>query len=150
MLIHFAIIPPMALKDIDIEGVMRRLAEQRIEDAMLEGKFSNLPGMGRPIDLEPMPPGEKGRLTWWALHILKTNGFTPDEVQWRKQVDLLKTELESAQSEAHVRIIVNAINVLVFRINTLGTNAIQLPVAPVSLESELQRYRDRPIPRKST
>jgi hypothetical protein len=133
----------MGRKDIDIEGGMRRLAEQRIEDAMRDGKFSNLPGMGRPLDLEPIPAGENARLTWWALRILKQNDYTPDEVRWLRQVDLLKEELAAAQTEVRVRAIVKTLNALVHRINTLGTNAINARVAPVDLESELRRVRMR-------
>jgi hypothetical protein len=43
---------PMPLKDIDFDGVFRRLAERRIEEVIKEGKFSNLPGEGQPIELE--------------------------------------------------------------------------------------------------
>ena len=74
----------MSLKDIDLENAFRRLADRRIEEAMREGKFDNLPGKGLPLDLEPMPAEENARMTWWALRILKNNNFTPEEVTWRK------------------------------------------------------------------
>lgn len=132
----------MSLRNIDIEGGMRRLAEKRIEDAMREGKFSNLPGMGKPIELEPVPAEENARLAWWALRILKRNDYTPDEVRWRKQVDQLKERLASATNIPLVEAIVGQINVLVHRINTLGTNALQSPVAPVDMQQELKRLQN--------
>ncbi len=132
----------MSLKDIDIEGGLRRLADRRIEEAMREGKFSNLPGMGKPLNLEPIPADENARLTWWCLRLMKGNDFTPDEVRWRKQIDLLKAELDHAATDRRVTMLVETINQLVLRINTLGTNALTAPVVMLSLESELKRLRE--------
>jgi hypothetical protein len=131
----------MGLADIDIEGGLRRLADRRIEEAMREGKFSNLRGMGEPIDLEPVPAEENARLMWWALRILKNNDCIPDEVRWRKQIDRLKVELAGATTEVRVAAIVKTLNTLVHRVNTLGTNALNSPVTTVSLDEELQRLR---------
>lgn len=129
------------LKDVDFDSVFRRVADRRIEEAMRDGKFDNLPGAGTPLDLELMPADENARMTWWALRILKGNDVVPDEIRWRRQVDLLKDELAAATSEPAVRTHLRLINSLVHRINTLGTNAISLPMAPVSLEEELARVR---------
>ena len=133
----------MSLKHIDLESALRRLADKRIEDAMREGKFDNLPGTGKPLDLEPMPADENARMTWWMLRILKNNNFTPEEVRWRRQIDGLKAELDRATTEQRVDVLVKTINGLVHQINTLGTNAINLAVAPVSAEAERQRLRER-------
>lgn len=133
----------MSLKDIDLEQAFRRLAERRIEEAMREGKFSNLAGAGRPLNLEPMPADENARLTWWCLRILKNNEFTPEEIRFRKSIDYLKTALQSAQDEQKVSSLVDQINELVRKLNTLGTNAMNLGVAPIDKEAELQRFRRR-------
>ena len=133
----------MGLKDVDIEGALRRLADRKIEEAMRAGKFSNLAGAGKPLDLEPMPADENARLMWWALRIFKHNDLTPDEVRWRKQIDGLKDELAVATTEARVVALVRAINALVRQVNTLGTNALKTGVAPLDLEAEKQRLRDR-------
>src|SRR5690349_7077148 len=133
----------MSLKHIDIESAMRRLADRRIEDAMREGKFDNLAGAGKPLDLEPMPADENARMTWWMLRILKGADFTPDEIRLRRQVESLKGELNSATTGARVVALVKAVNALVRQLNTLGTNAIHLAVSPVSLDAELARLRER-------
>jgi hypothetical protein len=67
----------MALKDVDFDAAFRRLADRRIEEAMREGKFDNLPGRGKPIELEPMPADENARATWWALRIMRRKRFHP-------------------------------------------------------------------------
>ena len=133
----------MSLKNVDITSALRRLADRRIEDAMKEGKFDNLAGMGKPLNLEPMPADENARLMWWALRIMRNNNITPDEVVYRKSIDRLKSELASSREEARVRMLVAQVNALVYKLNTMGTNAIKSSVAGVDLEEELSRLRGR-------
>jgi hypothetical protein len=133
----------MSLKHVDMESALRRLAERRIEEAMREGKFDNLPGKGKPLDLEPMPADENARMMWWAIRLMKNANYTPDEVRIRKRIDELKDELPKAKTEAKVVALVTAINAAVRSLNTLGTNAINTPVAPASLDVELKRFRER-------
>ncbi|HEY7091239.1 MAG TPA: DUF1992 domain-containing protein [Tepidisphaeraceae bacterium] len=130
-------------KQIDMEGALRRLADRRIEEAMKEGKFDNLPGRGKPLDLEPMPAEEEARLLWWALRIMRSNDVVPDEVRWRKMIDTLKEELLQTRNEKRVKVLVTQINALVHRVNTLGTNALKTAVTGVQMEIELERLRDR-------
>ena len=110
---------------------------------MKEGKFDNLPGAGAPLELEPMPAEENARMMWWTLRILKNNGITPHEVQWRKAVDYLKAQLERLTDESRLEPLVNQINDLVLRINTLGTNAINLAAVGVELDVERAKLRER-------
>ena len=131
----------MSLKDVDLENAFRRLAERRIEDEMKEGKFDNLAGAGAPLELEPIPADENARMTWWALKILKQNDITPHEVQWRKSLDYLRAQLEKLTDESRLETLVAQINDLVRRINTLGTNAINIGVTGVDLEEERRRLR---------
>jgi hypothetical protein len=133
----------MSLKDIDLEVAFRRLAERRIEEGMREGKFDNLPGMGQPLELEPMPAEENARMTWWAIKLLRQNDVIPEEVKWRKRIDQCKGMLCRATTESAVGEMVGQINSLVRQLNTLGTNAINVGVAPVSLEDELAKLRQR-------
>src|SRR3954470_11041238 len=104
-----ATISPMSLTNIDITAALRRLADRRIEDAMKEGKFDNLSGAGQPLELEPAPADENARMMWWALRILRNNDFTPHEVQWRKRIDRLKSELAAATQEHRVTALVGQI-----------------------------------------
>jgi hypothetical protein len=121
----------MRLNHVDLESAMRRVADRRIEEAMREGKFDNLPGKGQPLELEPMPADENARLTWWALKIFRQNDVIPDEVRWRKTIDLLRERLHSCRSEETVRSLTAQINALILKVNTLGTNALTHPLAPL-------------------
>lgn len=111
---------------------------------MREGKFDNLPGAGRPINLAPMPAEENARMTWWALKILRQNDVIPDEVKWRKRIERLKALLSEADDERTIRLLIAQINQLVRKLNTLGTNAMNLGIAPLSLETELEQRRLAP------
>lgn len=134
---------PMSFKHLDVESALRRLADRRIEDAMKEGKFDNLPGAGKPLDLEPMPAEENARLTWWALRILKQNDLVPHEVQFRKAIDHLKAELAVVRHERRLEQLAGQINDLVRKLNTLGTNALHSAVVGVDLETERANLRRR-------
>ena len=133
----------MSLKHVDLESALRRLAEKRIEDAMREGKFDNLAGAGKPLDLEPMPADENARMAWWMLRILKNNNFTPEEVTLRRQIEDFKHELSTASTGHRVGVLCKAVNELVRRLNTLGTNAINIAVTGVSVEEERRKLHER-------
>jgi hypothetical protein len=107
------------MRSFDIDTVLQRLAERRIEEAMRQGKFDNLPGRGKPCELEPMPIDENARMVWWALRLMKNAGQTPDEIRLRRQVDALKDELSQATSEARVRTLVGTINAIVKHVNAI-------------------------------
>ena len=110
---------------------------------MKEGKFDNLQGAGEPIELEPAPAEENARLTWWALRILRNNDVIPDEVRMRKELDGLKAQLAELAAEGKLPMLVARINALVYKINTLGTNAMKAGVVGVDLEIERQRFGQR-------
>jgi hypothetical protein len=59
------------MKQFENERALQRLAEHRIEQAMRQGKFDNLPGAGQPVDLDDMPADENARMVWWALRLMK-------------------------------------------------------------------------------
>jgi hypothetical protein len=103
----------------DINSSLQRLAERRIEEAMRQGKFDNLPGMGQPCELDPMPADENARMVWWALRMMKRSGRTAEEARLRQHVRTLEEELSHATSEAGVRSLVAAINVAVRQVNAI-------------------------------
>jgi hypothetical protein len=63
---------------------LQYIAERRIEEAIARGEFDNLPGAGKPIDLEDcdptMPP--EARMAW---RILKNSEVTPEQLVLREK-----------------------------------------------------------------
>lgn len=64
------------------------LVEQKLLEAVSRGEFDDLPGAGRPLDLDddPLVP-EDLRL---AYRILKNAGFVPPEVETVKEIAALE------------------------------------------------------------
>lgn len=75
---------------------LSRLAENRIREAMREGKFEGLPARG-PIDLEDYfkLPAELRM----AYSILKSAGMVPEEVELLREAERLEGALQSASNE---------------------------------------------------
>jgi hypothetical protein len=80
----------MSLKNVDVGNALRRVADRLIEDAMREGKFDNLPGAGKPLELEDIPADEGARMMWWAIRLLKQTGNSDLAVKLSKTPDALK------------------------------------------------------------
>jgi hypothetical protein len=74
-----------------------RIAENRIRDAMQAGEFDNLPGAGKPIDLDgyfKLP--EHLRV---AFSILKSANCVPAEVELLNEIAALERQLPAAPDD---------------------------------------------------
>ncbi len=68
-------------------SVIQFIAEQRIAEAQAQGVFDNLPGTGRPLELEDMSHvPEELRM---AYKILSNAGCLPPELEQRKELNRL-------------------------------------------------------------
>ena len=76
-----------------------RIAENRIREAMAQGQFENLPGAGRPLNLEEyFSAPEELRM---AYSILKSANCVPAEVELLNEVSRLeRTIAETASATA--------------------------------------------------
>ena len=60
--------------------------DEIIQQAMQEGAFENLPGKGKPLNLEENPYLDR---EWQlAYHLLKQNGFAPQFIEQRQAIEL--------------------------------------------------------------
>ena len=74
-----------------------KIVEEAIKNAQREGKFNNLPGKGKPIDLTAyFETPEEIRL---AQTLLKNSGFSPVEVELLNEIVALKNSLASITDE---------------------------------------------------
>jgi len=76
----------------------QKIAEQRIQDAMERGEFDNLPGAGKPLDLDtnPFVPAELRM----AYKVLKNAGVVPQEVDTHNEIRSLEAMLADMEDEA--------------------------------------------------
>lgn len=96
--------------------LFQKLAEQRIQEAMEEGAFDDLPGQGRPLEFDDdsMVPEELRT----AYRLLKNSGHLPPELgpnaEIREIEDLLarvETDSETRrQAQARLEVLVERIN----------------------------------------
>jgi hypothetical protein len=70
------------------------LAERKIEEAVSRGELDDLPGAGRPLELDddPLVPDDLKL----AYRILKNAGYVPAEVKAVKKLKLAKARIEGA------------------------------------------------------
>ncbi|HEX8456413.1 MAG TPA: DUF1992 domain-containing protein [Pyrinomonadaceae bacterium] len=75
--------------------------EELIKEAMAKGEFDNLPGKGKPLDLDTyFQAPEELRM---GYSMLKSGNFVPEEVQLLKDIDALRSELKSCVAEERRR-----------------------------------------------
>ena len=75
-----------------------RIAEQRILDAISRGDLRDLPGEGRPLELDDdslVPPEMR-----MAYRILKNAGYIPEEASLRRQIHDLERALDTGEHES--------------------------------------------------
>jgi DnaJ family protein C protein 28 len=70
------------------------LVERKIQEAMENGAFDNLPGRGKPLPLNTNPYLEPGQEL--AFGLLQNNGFAPD---WIERDQAIRQELEMARRQ---------------------------------------------------
>lgn len=89
------------------------MVEDRVARAQAEGQFDDLPGTGRPLDLDDdrLVP-EELRM---AFRILKNAGFVPPEVQALKDIDELQRLVRSDIDDAARRRALARLNLLLSR-----------------------------------
>jgi hypothetical protein len=70
--------------------------DQKIEEAIARGEFDNLPGKGKPLDLDAyFATPEHLRM---GYSILKSADILPEEMELLKQIEGLKKSLDSNQA----------------------------------------------------
>lgn len=81
--------------------VFEFLAERRIEEAAARGEFDNLPGRGRPLELDDdalIPEDLRA-----AYRILKNAGYVPPEVEALNEIAQLEKLVHAADCDAAAR-----------------------------------------------
>ena len=86
-----------AMSEANPWSVIQLVAKRRIEEALSQGAFDNLPGAGKPLaieDLSHVP--EEMRM---AYKILRNAGCLPPELEERKELNRLVDLLEQCEDE---------------------------------------------------
>jgi DnaJ homolog subfamily C member 28 len=128
----------------------KNISDDRIRAAMEEGKFDNLPGMGKPLNLDENPfEPEDMRM---ANSLLRSNDFTPVWLEiWREiEQDLEKArrryqtgavlDLERARTEFST--VIEALNRRILDYNLrVPSNVFQRPT--LGLQKEIDKIQSK-------
>ncbi|MBE3553603.1 MAG: DUF1992 domain-containing protein [Thermicanus sp.] len=77
--------------------ILQSIAEEKIKEAMENGEFDDLPGKGKPLQLEDLSRiPEELRISY---KILKNAGVLPEEMQLKKELTTLQGLLNQCQDE---------------------------------------------------
>ena len=82
--------------------------EKQIQQAIAEGKFDNLEGKGKPINLDAyFATPEDVRV---GYSVLKSQKFAPEEAYRLKEIGDLKEQIKACGNEAEKQKLVKALN----------------------------------------
>ena len=120
------------------------LVGQKIQEAIAKGEFDNLPGEGKPIDLEenPFVPPD------WRLayKMLKDNAVAPEFVLRLKAIETIRAEMEKAAGESILRRLATRLAAEVEGLNGAllreeQFRRVSLQMAPIDVDAEVARYK---------
>jgi DnaJ homologue, subfamily C, member 28, conserved domain len=103
-----------------------RIAEERIKEAQRAGAFDNLPGKGKPLDLEDLSwVPEDLRI---GYHILKNAHVLPPEAELLKDIHTIEDLLKHVEDEGERRALAKSIQFKLIRLDMLKRRSMPLYV----------------------
>ncbi len=101
-----------------------RIAEERILEAQRAGEFNDLPGKGKPLELEDLSwVPEDLRL---GYHILKNSHVLPPEAELLKDIHTLEDLLKHVEGEGERRALAKSIQSKLMHLDLLKRRSMNL------------------------
>jgi Domain of unknown function (DUF1992) len=83
--------------------LFQKNVDEKIEEAIASGEFDNLPGKGKPLDLDAyFATPEHLRM---GYSILKSADIIPEEMELLRQIESLKKSLESSTTQIEKKVL---------------------------------------------
>ena len=76
---------------------LEKVLEEQIQRAMAEGKFDNLKGAGKPLNLDDYFATPEDIRVGYTM--LKNNDFVPPEIELLKEIGILREQIKASASE---------------------------------------------------
>ncbi len=103
-----------------------KLVEERIKNAQKKGDFKNLPGTGKPLDLdEGGCVAEDLRL---AYKILKNADFVPPEIEIKNAIRKTEDLLTGMKDEKEKYRTLKKLNFLILKLNSMRSTSVNFDV----------------------
>ncbi|WP_457572419.1 DnaJ family domain-containing protein [Desulfovulcanus sp.] len=111
--------------------IFLKIAEEKIREAQAKGEFDNLPGKGKPLNLdEDNHIPQELRI---AYKILKNSGYIPPELQMQKEINTTLDLLKHCTDEREKYKKIQKLNLLITKMNMARK-------VPVNLEQDQFYY----------
>jgi hypothetical protein len=125
----------------NVFAALERVAEQRINEAIQRGEFDNLPGSGKPLNLEDdrLIPDDL-RL---AYKVLKNADCLPPELELKKEIRTAEELLSSLKDESAKYRQIKKINYLVTKLNTMRNGSVQWEEKQLYYEKMVEKVGSR-------
>ena len=117
--------------------IIDQLAETQIEQAIARGELNDLPGQGKPLQLEDdrMIP-EEYRM---AYRVLKNAGMVPPEIELKGQINAMEETLSLIEDNTERDRIHKKLQCLYFRMDNLHGRRINLALQEEYYRKVVQR-----------
>ena len=105
-------------------SIIDKLAERYIIKAMEQGEFDDLPGQGKPLNLDDdrdVPEHLRA-----SYRLLKNAGYLPPELELRKEIQNVEQLINQAQCEGEKRRQTKRLRYLITRLNLMGRTSTNL------------------------
>jgi len=87
---------------------LEKVLEEQIQRAMSEGKFDNLRGAGKPLNLDDYFAAPEDIRVGYTL--LKNNEFVPPEVELLKEIGILREKINNCSCESEKKALTKNLN----------------------------------------
>ncbi len=87
---------------------LEKVLEEQIQRAISEGKFDNLKGAGKPLNLDDYFNTPEDIRVGYAL--LKNNDFVPPEIELLKEIGILREKIKNCADETERKVLNKNLN----------------------------------------
>lgn len=118
-----------------------RIIEERIQKAMRQGEFDNLPGAGKPLVLEDdrhIP--EDIRLTY---KILKNADCLPPEIELKKEIECVEDLLTGMEDTSEKYRTLKKLNFLIMKLNSMRRTSVQFEIPQKYMITMTDRFESK-------
>lgn len=117
------------------------LAEYRIREAQMQGKFDQIEGFGQPLQDLDEPLGED----WWLKRKLKAEQISllPPLLAVRHRIEVVRGEIERLSEESQVRRLLTTLNKEIREAIASPQPGPSIVVLPLDVEAEVTAWQER-------
>jgi len=87
---------------------LEKLLDEQIQKAIAEGKFDNLKGAGKPLNLDGYFATPEDIRVGYTL--LKNNDFVPEEIELLKEIGILREKIKNCPIEDEKKVLSKKLN----------------------------------------